>query len=111
MGDGAGACSAERRGQRMRASGERRGMPAGRLRVGAHSLATMARWGAVIVGVCGCLGLMAGIARATRGGRLTEGVVIVIGSTMTTVVSLAVLLFIAWRVDLANESRPHGRRG
>ena len=72
-------------------------MVAAKIRVEAKSVATTARWGVVVVLVCGCLGSAVGAERVIRADRLTEGVALIIASVMATAVSLAVLLFIAWR--------------
>jgi hypothetical protein len=70
-----------------------------RFRVEARSVSAVARWAVAIVVVCGLLGVAAGIERVIWADRLTEAIVLVVGSTMATAVSIAVLLFIAWRVD------------
>jgi len=72
-----------------------------KVRIGATAVAVAARLGVVVVVVCGLVGIAAGIARVIRAGTLTEGLVVVIASTMTAVVSSVVMLFIAWRVELS----------
>jgi len=54
------------------------------------------------------LGLAAGVERVIWADRLTEAVVLVLASTMATVVSVTVLLFIAWRVELAERAPDRG---
>ena len=73
-----------------------------KVRIEAASVAVAARLGVVIVVLCGLVGIAAGVARVIRAGTLTEGLVVVIASTMTTVVSSVVMLFIVWRVELAS---------
>jgi hypothetical protein len=84
------------------------GMLIARFRVEAHSVSAVARWAVAIVVVCGLLGLAAGIERVIWADRLTEAVVLVVASTMATAVSITVLLFIAWRVELADTAPDRG---
>jgi len=79
-----------------------------RFRVAGHSVSAVARCAVVVVVICGLLGLAAGVERVIWAGRLTEGVVLVIASTMVTAVSIPVLLFIAWRTDLADSAPDTG---
>jgi hypothetical protein len=79
-----------------------------RFRIEAHWMSAVARWAVVVVVVCGLLGLAAGIERAVWAGRLTESVVLIVASTMATAVSITVLLFIAWRAELADSTRDRG---
>ena len=76
-------------------------------RVEAHSVSVVARWAVAIVVICGLLGLAAGIERVIWAERLTEGV-LVIASTMATAFSIPVLLFIAWRAELADIAPDRG---
>ena len=71
-----------------------------------RAVASAARWAAVVVVVCGCLGLAVGLERAVRADRVTEGVAFVIASTMAAAVSLVVLLFVAWRVNPPEADAP-----
>ncbi len=77
-------------------------------RVEARSVSAMARWAVVIVVVCGLLGVVAGVERVIWADRLTEAVVLVVASTMATAVSITVLLFIAWRVELTDRAPEWG---
>jgi hypothetical protein len=79
-----------------------------RFRIEAHSVSAVARWAIAIVVVCGLLGVAAGIERAIWAERLTEAVVLVVASTVTTAVSITVLLFIAWRVELPDGAPDRG---
>jgi len=79
-------------------------MLAGRVRIGEVAVGVAARLGLAVVAVCGLVGVAAGIARAVRTGRLTEGLIVVIASTVTTVVGSVVMLFVAWRVDSVRPS-------
>src|SRR5215207_3243294 len=84
------------------------GMLVERFQVEAHSVSAVARWAVAIVVVCGMLGVATGIERVIWADRLTEAVVLVIASTMAAAVSITVLLFIAWRVELADSAPDRG---
>jgi hypothetical protein len=79
-----------------------------RFRVEANSVSAVARLAVVIIVVCGLVGLAAGIERVMWADRLTEGIVIVVGATMATAVSITLLLFVAWRVELADRTPDGG---